>query len=80
VTINTLSTHEASLGGVASKIFSMRNKRPPGLVAIVIYKTFVAIILAIAATAILLALQNYQSFTSLSETYILEEKLSVIDR
>lgn len=57
----------------------MRNNRPPGLVAIVIYKTFVAIILAIAATAILLALQNYQSFTSLSEAYILEGKLSIIE-
>jgi uncharacterized membrane protein (DUF2068 family) len=57
----------------------MRNQRPSGLVAIVIYKTFVAIILAIAAIAILLALQNYQSFTSLSEAYILEGKLNIIE-
>lgn len=58
---------------------AMRNQRPSGLVAIVIYKTFVAIILAVAAIAILLALQNYQSFTSLSEAYILEEKLNIIE-
>ncbi|MBE9020342.1 DUF2127 domain-containing protein [Chroococcidiopsidales cyanobacterium LEGE 13417] len=57
----------------------MRNQRPSGLVAIVIYKTFVAIILAIAAIAILLALQKYQFFTSLSEAYILEGKLNIIE-
>lgn len=57
----------------------MKNKRPPGLVAIVVYKTFVAFLLGVTATVLLLALNNYQSFVGISESYILEGKLEIIE-
>lgn len=57
----------------------MRNKRPLGLVAIVVYKAFVALLLAITAIILLLALKNYQNLVAFSESYVLEGKLAVIE-
>lgn len=57
----------------------MKNKRPPGLVLIVVYKTFVGFLLGLTATVLLLALNNYQSFVGISESYILEGKLEIIE-
>lgn len=57
----------------------MKNKRPPGLVAIIIYKIFVALLLGVTAIVLLLALKNYQSFVGFSESYILEGKLKIVE-
>lgn len=57
----------------------MRNKRPFGLVAIVVYKAFVALLLAITAIILLLALKNYQNLVAFSESYVLEGKLAIIE-
>lgn len=57
----------------------MKNKRPPGLLAIVIYKTFVASVLAVTSIALLLALKNYQNLAAFSESYVLETKLTIIE-
>lgn len=57
----------------------MKNKRSTGLLAIVVYKAFVALLLAITALSLLLALNNYQSLVTLSESYVLEGKLAPIE-
>ncbi|NMF61696.1 DUF2127 domain-containing protein [Brasilonema octagenarum] len=57
----------------------MKNKRPPGLLAIVIYKTFVASLLAVTSIALLLALKNYQNLADFSESYVLETKMTIIE-
>lgn len=57
----------------------MKNKRPPGLVAIIVYKALVAFLLGVTATVLLLTLNNYQSFVQFSESYILEGKLEIIE-
>ncbi|MBW4633044.1 MAG: DUF2127 domain-containing protein [Iphinoe sp. HA4291-MV1] len=57
----------------------MKNKRPPGLLAIIIYKAFVASLLAITSVALLLALRHHQSLAAFSESYILETKLKMIE-
>ncbi|NMG20136.1 DUF2127 domain-containing protein [Brasilonema bromeliae] len=57
----------------------MNNKRPPGLLAIVIYKTFVASLLAVTSITLLLALKNYQNLAAFSESYVLETKLTIIE-
>lgn len=54
------------------------SKRPPGLIAIVIYKAFTASLLAVTSIAILLALKNYQELAKFSESYALEGKLKII--
>ncbi|QDL12630.1 DUF2127 domain-containing protein (plasmid) [Brasilonema octagenarum UFV-E1] len=57
----------------------MKNKRPPALLAIVIYKTFVASLLAVTSIALLLALKNYQNLADFSESYVLETKMTIIE-
>ncbi|MBW4591860.1 MAG: DUF2127 domain-containing protein [Brasilonema angustatum HA4187-MV1] len=57
----------------------MNNKRPPGLVAIVIYKTFVASLLAVTSIALLLALKNYPNLAAFSDFRVLEIKLTMIE-
>lgn len=57
----------------------MKKKRAPGLIAIVLYKTFVATLLAITAIAILLALRNYEDLSDFAEDYILEGKSNLVD-
>ncbi len=57
----------------------MKNKRPPGLVAIVFYKTFVASLLAVTSIALLLAHKNHQHLKTFSESYLLEFQLEFID-
>jgi uncharacterized membrane protein (DUF2068 family) len=57
----------------------VKNKRPPGLLAIVIYKTFVASLLAVTSIALLLALKNYQNLADFSESYVLETKMTIIE-
>ena len=54
-------------------------KRPLGLVAIVLYKSFTALLLMITSIALLLTLKNYQALQVFSENYVLEGKSIIID-
>lgn len=54
-------------------------KRPPGLIAIVLYKLFVGSLLSVTAVALLLALKNYQGLQEFAESYQLESKHRLID-
>ncbi|MEH2290057.1 DUF2127 domain-containing protein [Nostoc sp.] len=54
-------------------------KRPLGLVAIVVYKSFTALLLMVTSIALLLTLKNYQTLQVLSENYVLEGKSIIID-
>lgn len=54
-------------------------KRPFGLVAIVVYKSFTALLLMVTAIALLLALKNYQFLKEFSDAYVLEGKAIIID-
>ncbi len=57
----------------------MRKKRAFGLIAIVLYKAFVATLLAITSIALLLALKNYDELLLFSLSYTLEGKSQLID-
>ncbi|MEJ6485633.1 DUF2127 domain-containing protein [Nostoc punctiforme UO1] len=57
----------------------MKKKHPPGLVAIVIYKGFVALLLAATSLVLLLALKNHEALVTLSQSYVLEGKLEIIE-
>ena len=54
-------------------------KRPLGLVAIVLYKSFTALLLIVTSIALLLTLKNYQTLEAFSENYVLEGKSIIID-
>ena len=57
----------------------MKKNRPPGLIAIVIYKGFVALLLAATSLVLLLALKNHEALMTLSQSYVLEGKLEIIE-
>ncbi|BDI20786.1 hypothetical protein ANSO36C_65880 (plasmid) [Nostoc cf. commune SO-36] len=57
----------------------MIKKRPPGLIAIVIYKGFVALLLTATSIILLLALKKHDTLVAFSESYILEGKREVIE-
>ncbi|MBW4685533.1 MAG: DUF2127 domain-containing protein [Komarekiella atlantica HA4396-MV6] len=57
----------------------MVNKRLPGLIAIVIYKGFVALLLTATSIVLLLALKKHDTLVAFSESYILEGKREVIE-
>ncbi|GBE93812.1 hypothetical protein NIES593_00475 [Hydrococcus rivularis NIES-593] len=57
----------------------MIDKRPPGLIAIVIYKGFVALLLTATSIVLLLALKKHDTLVVFSESYILEGKREVIE-
>ncbi|MBF1990960.1 DUF2127 domain-containing protein [Fischerella thermalis] len=57
----------------------MVKKRPPGLIAIVIYKGFVALLLTATSIVLLLALKKHDTLVAFSESYILEGKREVIE-
>ncbi|MEH2201782.1 DUF2127 domain-containing protein [Nostoc sp.] len=54
-------------------------KRPLGLVAIVLYKSFTALLLMVTSIALLLTLKNYQNLEAFSDDYVLEGKSIIID-
>ncbi|MEH2025246.1 DUF2127 domain-containing protein [Nostoc sp.] len=54
-------------------------KRPLGLVAIVLYKSFTALLLMVTSIALLLTLKNYQTLEAFSDNYVLEGKSIIID-
>jgi hypothetical protein len=55
-----------------------KNKRTPGLIAIVIYKAFSAILLAVVSVALFLAVKNSQFLVAFSEEYALTGKREII--
>jgi uncharacterized membrane protein (DUF2068 family) len=55
------------------------SKRPPGLVLIVIYKGFVALLLTTTSIVLLLALKKHDALVEFSDSYVLEGKLSIIE-
>jgi uncharacterized membrane protein (DUF2068 family) len=57
----------------------VKNKRSTGLLAIVIYKTFVASLLAVTSIALLFTLKKHHALAVFSESYILETKLTIIE-
>ncbi len=57
----------------------MKKQRPPGLIAIVLYKSFVASLLSVTSIALLLALKNHQALEDFSESYLLESKLKIVE-
>ena len=57
----------------------MKVQRPPGLIAIVLYKSFVAALLTVTSIALLLALKNHQALEDFSESYLLESKIKIVE-
>ncbi len=57
----------------------MKIQRPPGLIAIVLYKSFVASLLTVTSIALLLALKNHQALANFSESYLLESKIKIVE-
>lgn len=57
----------------------MKKQRAPGLIAIVLYKTFVASLLTVTSIALLFALKNHQVLEEFSQSYLLESKLKIIE-
>ena|SRR6476469_6876475 len=54
-------------------------KRPPALVAIVVYKAFSASLLALTSIALLLTLKNYEGLADFAEDYALQGKIDLIE-
>ncbi|MEG4144328.1 DUF2127 domain-containing protein [Microcoleus sp. Pol12B5] len=57
----------------------MKKQRAPALIAIVLYKSFVASLLTVTSIALLLALKNHQVLEQFSQSYLLESKLKIIE-
>lgn len=57
----------------------MRKKRPVGLIAIVLYKGFVAALLMISGIALLLTLRNYAELADFADDYTIEGKSGIIN-
>ncbi len=55
-----------------------RRKRSRALIAIVIYKSLIAGLLAITSVALLLTVENYQIIDNFANEYILEGKREII--
>jgi hypothetical protein len=54
------------------------NQRPPGLLAVIVYKAFTATLFAITSIAILLTLKNYELLQQFSKSLFLTGKQGVI--
>ena len=57
----------------------MKKHHAPALIAIVLYKTFVASLLIVTSIALLFALKNHQALEDFSQSYLLESKLKIIE-
>ncbi len=57
----------------------VKKQRPPALIAIVLYKSFVAALLTVTSLALLLALKNHQALEDFSESFFLESKLKIVE-
>ena len=56
----------------------MKKQRAPGLIAIVLYKSFVASLLTVTSIALLLALKSHHPLEAFSESLFLESKLNIV--
>lgn len=56
----------------------VKKQRPPGLIAIVLYKSFVASLLTVTSIALLVALNSHHLLEALSESLFLETKLNIV--
>jgi hypothetical protein len=57
----------------------VNKQRPPGLIAIVLYKSFVASLLTVTSIALLFALKNHQFLEELAESYLLESPVKLVE-
>ena len=57
----------------------VKKQRSPGLIAIVLYKSFVASLLTVTSIGLLLALKNHQVLENFSASFFLETKLNIIE-
>ncbi|AFZ08121.1 hypothetical protein Osc7112_3778 [Oscillatoria nigro-viridis PCC 7112] len=57
----------------------MKKHHAPALIAIVLYKTFVASLLTVTSIALLFALKNHHVLEEVSQSYLLESKLKLIE-
>ncbi|MEG4026310.1 DUF2127 domain-containing protein [Microcoleus sp. S13C4] len=57
----------------------MKKHHAPALIAIVLYKTFVASLLTVTSIALIFALKNHQVLEDFSQSYLLERKLNIIE-
>ena len=52
--------------------------RPPGLVAIVVYKVLIGLLLTVTSIVLLLALKNYTELIAFSKSYLSQGKLNLL--
>jgi hypothetical protein len=57
----------------------VKKHHAPALIAIVLYKTFVASLLTVTSSALLFALKNHQVLEKFSQSYLLETQLKIIE-
>ncbi len=57
----------------------MKKQRVPGLIAIVLYKSFVASLLTVTSIALLFALKNHQVLENFAESYLLESQVKIVE-
>lgn len=56
----------------------MKPKRPLGLLAIIVYKAFIAVLFGATALALLFTVKNYEAIVDFAEPYTLEGKKGII--
>ncbi len=56
----------------------MKKQRAPGLIALVLYKSFAAFVLTVISIALLLALNSHHPLEAFSESLFLETKLNIV--
>jgi hypothetical protein len=56
----------------------VKKQRPPGLIAIVLYKSFVSSLLTVTSIALLLALNSHHLFEDFSEALFWETKGDIV--
>jgi uncharacterized membrane protein (DUF2068 family) len=57
----------------------VKKQRAPGLIAIVLYKSFVASLLTVTSIALLFALKNHQVLEKFAESYLLESQVKIVE-
>ena len=57
----------------------MSSKRPAGLIAIILYKCFIAGLTFVTAIALLFTLKNHDQLADFADTYLLESKHQILN-
>ena len=60
-------------------IINVKKQRAPGLIAIVLYQSFVASLLTVTSIALLLALNNHKVLEKFAESYLLESQVKIVE-